>query len=76
MHHFKSPASLVEGLALQAMEGMDKALTAASAHGNVVETWLRLSSSRDQTIHPNSDCRIRPLGGSSHCRTSALSLNA
>lgn len=48
MHHFKSRAALVEGIAVQAIQDMDQALTAAAGRGNVVETWLRLSSSREE----------------------------
>ncbi|MCB5274045.1 hypothetical protein BJG92_01572 [Arthrobacter sp. SO5] len=48
MHHFKSRAALVEGIAGQAIQDMDQALTAAAGRGNVVETWLRLSSSREE----------------------------
>ena len=47
MHHFKSRAALVEGIALEAMQDIDHALRAA-ARGTVVETWLRLSASREE----------------------------
>lgn len=46
-HHFKTRAALLEGLAAQAIESMDKALNAAADRGEVVETWLRVSMSRD-----------------------------
>ncbi len=48
MHHFTSRAALVEGIAVQAIDDMDAALTAAAGRGDVVETWLRLSSSPDE----------------------------
>ena len=48
MHHFKSRAALVEGIAVQAIQDMDQTLTAAAGRGTVVETWLRLSSSREE----------------------------
>ncbi|TFC24320.1 TetR/AcrR family transcriptional regulator [Cryobacterium sp. TMT2-18-3] len=48
MHHFKSRAALVEGIAVQAIQDMDQELTAAAGRGNVIETWLRLSSSREE----------------------------
>lgn len=49
MHHFRSRAALTEGVARQAIEEMDEALTAAAGRGQAVETWLRLSSSREET---------------------------
>jgi len=48
MHHFRSRAALTEGVAVQAIEEMDQALAVAAEHGQAVETWLRLSSSRDE----------------------------
>jgi len=48
MHHFKSRAALVEGIAVQAIQDMDQELTAAAVRGNAVEAWLRLSSSREE----------------------------
>jgi AcrR family transcriptional regulator len=47
MHHFRTRAALVEGLATQAIGSMDEALTEAAGNGRAVETWLRLSMSRD-----------------------------
>lgn len=47
MHHFKTRSALLEGLAEQAIDSMDEALDAAVPRGQVVETWLRLSMSRD-----------------------------
>jgi AcrR family transcriptional regulator len=47
MHHFRSRAALTEGVAMQAIEEMDRALAAAE-RGQAVETWLRLSSSREE----------------------------
>ncbi len=46
-HHFPSRAALLDGIAAQAIEGMDRALAAAE-EGRVVETWLRLSLSREE----------------------------
>ena len=48
MHHFRSRAALVEGVALQAIDEMDQALVAAAERGDAVETWLRLSASREE----------------------------
>ena len=48
MHHFTSRNALVEGIAVQAIRDLDQALTAAAERGLVVETWLRLSSSREE----------------------------
>ncbi len=48
MHHFSSRNALVEGIAVQAIRDLDQALTAAAERGTVVETWLRLSSSREE----------------------------
>ncbi|MHA7270148.1 TetR/AcrR family transcriptional regulator [Arthrobacter sp. HLT1-20] len=48
MHHFKSRAALVEGMAVQAIQDMDDALTVAAGRGSVVETWLRMSTSREE----------------------------
>ena len=48
MHHFRSRAALMEGLAMQAIDEMDRALAAAAERGSAVETWLRLSSSREE----------------------------
>ena len=48
MHHFRSRAALTEGVAMQAIEEMDQALAAAAKRGHAVETWLRLSSSREE----------------------------
>lgn len=48
MHHFSSRAALVEAIAVQAIQDMDQALTAAAERGDVVETWLRLSFSREE----------------------------
>ncbi|WP_294564938.1 TetR/AcrR family transcriptional regulator [uncultured Arthrobacter sp.] len=47
MHHFRSRAALLDGIAAQAIEAMDEALAAAAEGGNVTETWLRLSMSRE-----------------------------
>lgn len=48
MHHFTSRAALVEGLAVEVMRDMDTALKAAAGQGIAVETWLRLSASREE----------------------------
>ncbi|WP_461171196.1 TetR/AcrR family transcriptional regulator [Arthrobacter sp. Z1-15] len=48
MHHFKSRAALVEGIAVQAIRDIDQELLAAAGRGTVVETWLRLSASREE----------------------------
>lgn len=48
MHHFRSRAALMEGVAVQVIGEMDQALAAAAERGEVVETWLRLSSSREE----------------------------
>lgn len=48
MHHFRSRAALLDGIAGQTINEMDEALSAAAERGDVVETWLRLSLSRDE----------------------------
>ncbi|MBG6226097.1 AcrR family transcriptional regulator [Arthrobacter sp. CAN_A2] len=48
MHHFTSRTALVEGIAVQVMQDLDQALSAAAERGTVVETWLRLSSSPEE----------------------------
>jgi AcrR family transcriptional regulator len=48
MHHFTSRAALVEGIAREAMLDMNDALETAAAQGTAVETWLRLSASREE----------------------------
>jgi AcrR family transcriptional regulator len=48
MHHFRSRAALTEGVAMLAIAEMDQALAAAAKRGQAVETWLRLSSSREE----------------------------
>lgn len=47
-HHFRTRSALLAGLAEQAIASMDKALDAAVATGDVVETWLRISMSREE----------------------------
>jgi len=48
MHHFRSRAALLDGLAEQAIQETDQALADAAVGGEVVETWLRLSASREE----------------------------
>ncbi|MHA7239806.1 TetR/AcrR family transcriptional regulator [Arthrobacter sp. TMS1-12-1] len=48
MHHFTSRTALVEGIAVQAIQDLDQALSAAAERGMAVETWLRLSSSPEE----------------------------
>ena len=43
MHHFRSRAALVDGLARQALDEVDVVMEAAAAEGRAAETWLRLS---------------------------------
>ena len=43
IHHFPTRAALVDGLARQALDEIDMALTAAAETGAVVSAWLRLS---------------------------------
>lgn len=43
VHHFPTRAALVQGLAVAALEEVDKAMVAASAEGRAAETWLRIS---------------------------------
>lgn len=47
-HHFKTRSALLAGLAEQAIASMDDALNAAVVTGQVVETWLRISMSREE----------------------------
>ncbi|MFE1644797.1 TetR/AcrR family transcriptional regulator [Microbacterium sp. P01] len=43
MHHFPTRSSLVVGLARQALDEVDVAMSAAAARGTAARTWLQLS---------------------------------
>ena len=43
MHHFPTRSSLVEALAISAIDDVDSAMNEAAETGTTVETWLRLS---------------------------------
>jgi AcrR family transcriptional regulator len=43
VHHFRSRSALVDGLARQALDEIDRALAEAAGRGEVVATWFRLS---------------------------------
>lgn len=46
-HHFPTRAALLEGLAAQAIEEVDAAMTLAAARGAAAETWLRIAIPAD-----------------------------
>jgi AcrR family transcriptional regulator len=43
MHHFPTRAALVDGLAGQALDEVDRAMSAAAESGSAASAWLRLS---------------------------------
>ncbi|MUN05755.1 TetR family transcriptional regulator [Agromyces luteolus] len=43
IHHFPTRAALVDGLARQALEQVDRAMSAAAGEGRAASAWLRLS---------------------------------
>jgi AcrR family transcriptional regulator len=50
VHHFRSRAAIVEGLALEAIATTDQAMIAAAERGEAGRTWLRLSAPTDAEV--------------------------